>query len=62
MPESGLAALRVAKGTVCAGTGLRRLEERLQLIAGEETRSREARENAEVAARHLVPLRAALPP
>ncbi|HEX3968389.1 MAG TPA: hypothetical protein VHW70_10520 [Edaphobacter sp.] len=30
------------------------------LVAGEEARSREAREHAEVAARHLVPLRTAL--
>ena len=30
------------------------------LVAGEETRSREAGENAEVAARHLVPFGAAL--
>jgi hypothetical protein len=36
--------------------GLRRFE----LVAGEETRSRETGENAEVAARHLVPFRAAL--
>jgi hypothetical protein len=40
-------------------SGLRRLEE-LQLVAGEETRSREARKNAQVSARHLVPLRATL--
>ncbi|HWW96236.1 MAG TPA: hypothetical protein VNY74_00990 [Edaphobacter sp.] len=32
----------------------------LELVAGEETRSREAGENAEVTARHLVPLGAAL--
>jgi hypothetical protein len=32
----------------------------LELVAGEETRSREAGENAEMAARHLVALRAAL--
>jgi len=32
----------------------------LELVAGEETRSREAGENAEVAARHLVPFGAAL--
>ena len=31
-----------------------------ELVAGEETRSREAGENAEMAARHLVPFGAAL--
>ena len=31
-----------------------------ELVAGEETRSREARENAEMAAWHLVPFGAAL--
>jgi hypothetical protein len=32
----------------------------LELVAGEETRSREAGKNAEMAARHLVPFGAAL--
>ena len=41
-----------------AGGELRRLE--VSLVAGEETRSRETRENAKMTARHLVPLRAAL--
>jgi hypothetical protein len=40
-------------------SGLRRLEEP-KLVAGEETRSRETRQNAQMPARHLVPLRAAL--
>jgi predicted membrane chloride channel (bestrophin family) len=40
-------------------SGLRRLE-KLQLVAGEETRSRQARQNAQVSARHLVSLRATL--
>jgi len=54
-----MAASRVAEGTFAlvrdfAGCGV------FELVAGEETRSREAGKNAEVAARHLVPLRAAL--
>jgi len=40
-------------------SGLRRLEE-MSLVAGEETRSREAGKNTQVSARHLVPLRATL--
>jgi len=40
-------------------SGLRRLEE-LPLVAGEETRSRQARQNAQVSARHLVSLRPTL--
>jgi hypothetical protein len=54
MRDGGLAGSR---GTVCE---TREVPVVKVLVAGEETRSREAGENAEMAARHLVPLRAAL--
>ena len=50
----------MAEGTVYAGGGTSPAGGVFKLVAGEETRSREAGENAEVAARHLVPFGAAL--
>jgi hypothetical protein len=52
--------LAVAEGTGLRGVaGLGQLKG-FELVAGEETRSREAGQNAEVPARHLMPLGAAL--
>jgi hypothetical protein len=54
-----MAASRVTGERFALVAELRRLEGMLELVAGEETRSREAGENAEMAARHLVPFGAA---
>jgi hypothetical protein len=54
-----MAASRVAEERFALVAGLRLLEV-FELVAGEETRSREAGENAEMTARHLVPFGAAL--
>jgi len=55
-----MASSRRAEGAICAGGEASPAGGCLELVAGEETRSRETRESAEMTARHLVPFRAAL--